>query len=47
MINFEAHTKHERQEMLDALGINNVEDLYCDVPADVRMSELALDKPMS
>ena len=47
MINFEAHTINERQEMLDALAIENVEDLYRDVPSVVRMKELPLGRPMS
>ena len=47
MINFEAHTINERQEMLDALAIENVDDLYRDVPSSVRMKELTLGRPMS
>ncbi|WP_268884313.1 aminomethyl-transferring glycine dehydrogenase subunit GcvPA [Alicyclobacillus fructus] len=41
------HTEEDREEMLRALGIGSVEDLFRDIPASVRLaSELDLPRPM-
>lgn len=47
MNNFEAHTKDERSRMLESLGVESIEDLYNHLPADIRISGLALSKPLS
>jgi glycine dehydrogenase subunit 1 len=41
------HTKHETREMLDAIGVPGIEDLFDDVPARVRFPKLNLPPPAS
>jgi glycine dehydrogenase subunit 1 len=41
------HTDADRAEMLAALGVQRVEDLFHDVPAACRFPELALPEPLS
>jgi glycine dehydrogenase subunit 1 len=41
------HTERERREMLAAIGIARMEDLFADVPAQVRFPALALPAPAS
>ena len=42
MNNFEAHTAEERLEMLNSIRLNSVEDLYSDLPKDIRIDSLNL-----
>ncbi len=44
---FTPHTNAERRQMLDATGVAQMEDLFDDVPADVRFPELDLPCPLS
>jgi glycine cleavage system P protein (glycine dehydrogenase) subunit 1 len=41
------HAEHERQDMLAAIGVARVEDLFADVPAQVRFPDLKLPAPLS
>ena len=47
MNNFEAHTEAERKQMLASLELEDVEDLYKDLPSDIRIKGLSLPEPMS
>lgn len=47
MNNFEAHTEAERKQMLATVGLEDVEDLYKDLPSDIRIKGLCLPEPMS
>jgi glycine dehydrogenase subunit 1 len=39
------HTPADRRAMLDALGIGSVDDLFADIPPELRASPLRLDPP--
>jgi glycine dehydrogenase subunit 1 len=41
------HTERERSEMLAAIGVASMEDLFADVPARVRFPDLKLPPPLS
>ncbi len=41
------HTDIERREMLDAIGVETLEALYADVPANARFPEFELPEPLS
>ncbi len=41
------HTDADRAEMLAAIGVKNIEDLFADVPARVRFPKLDLPEPYS
>src|ERR1700675_4746694 len=41
------HTERETREMLAAIGVDRMEDLFADVPAAVRFPALALPPPSS
>jgi glycine dehydrogenase subunit 1 len=41
------HTDADRAEMLSAIGVRQVEDLFHDVPVDCRFPELNLPEPLS
>lgn len=41
------HTQEERQQMLEAVGVERFDDLYADVPAEVRFPDLDLPAPLS
>ena len=41
------HTGRERSDMLAAIGVNCIEDLFADVPANVRFPKLKLPSPHS
>ena len=41
------HTERERSEMLAAIGLARMEDLFADVPAQVRFPTLDLPLPAS
>lgn len=45
MKNFIAHSEEERQEMLNAISCNSVNDLFKTLP--IKMAELKLDEPLS
>lgn len=45
MKNFIAHSEEERQEMLNAISCNSVDDLFKTLP--IKMAELKLDEPLS
>lgn len=44
---FTPHTKSEREEMLSTIGVNKLEDLFQDVPAEFRFPELDLPPALS
>lgn len=44
---FIPHTDDERKEMLDAIGVRHLEDLFADVPAAYRFPTLHLPPPLS
>ena len=41
------HTEAERSQMLAAIGVESLDALYADLPADVRFPDLALPEPAS
>jgi len=41
------HTEKERQEMLAAIGLEGIEDLYQAIPEEVRFPELDLPEPLT
>lgn len=41
------HTEHERSEMLDAVGLACMEDLFASVPAHVRFPDIDLPPPLA
>src|SRR5215831_1364799 len=41
------HTEHETREMLAAIGVPGIEDLFADVPAALRFPKLKLPPPSS
>ncbi|HEU5276902.1 MAG TPA: aminomethyl-transferring glycine dehydrogenase subunit GcvPA, partial [Xanthobacteraceae bacterium] len=41
------HTDRERRAMLEAIGLTRMEDLFADVPAEVRFPKLDLPPPVS
>jgi glycine dehydrogenase subunit 1 len=41
------HTGRERRDMLAAIGVDRIEDLFADVPEKVRFPELKLPPPLS
>jgi len=47
MKNFIVHNANSRQKMLDEVGIQNVEDLFKQIPQDVRMKNLNLPEGLS
>ena len=47
MKNFLVHNEKTTQEMCQTIGINNVEDLFKQIPQSVRMSELNLPEGLS
>ncbi len=44
---YSPHTETDRAEMLKAIGLESIEDLFADVPAHVRFPELDLPSPLS
>ncbi len=44
---FIPHTEAERDEMLRAIGVNKLEDLFCDVPERFRFPDLDLPPALS
>jgi glycine dehydrogenase subunit 1 len=46
-MNYVPHTERERSEMLAAIGVASMEDLFADVPARVRFPDLKLPPPLS
>lgn len=45
MYNFNAHTDSSRQEMLEKIGVKDIEDLFSQIPKEARMTDLQLGKP--
>jgi glycine dehydrogenase subunit 1 len=41
------HTPEDRAAMLEAIGVSSVDELFADIPADLRASELQLPAPES
>ena len=41
------HSEADREAMLEAIGVERVEDLFTDVPAEVRYPEVRLPEPLS
>ncbi len=41
------HTEKNRQDMLAAIGVDKIDDLYCMVPEKVRFPDLDLPEPLS
>jgi glycine dehydrogenase subunit 1 len=46
-MNYVPHTECERRDMLAAIGVDRVEDLFADVPEKVRFPEFNLPPPLS
>src|SRR6516164_416357 len=46
-MSFVPHSERERAEMLAAIGVGRIEDLFADVPAHVRFPALKLPPPLS
>src|SRR5258706_1392744 len=46
-ISYSPATPTDRAEMLAAIGVNSIEDLFADVPAAVRFPKLDLPEPLS
>lgn len=44
---FIPHTNEERQQMLAAIGVDSLEQLFRDVPANIRFPELRLPAPLT
>ena len=44
---YSPHTPTDREEMLAAIGLGSIEELFADVPAQVRFPELDLPGPLS
>ena len=44
---FIPHTNEERQQMLDEIGVDNLDALFADIPSDIRMPDLRLPAPLS
>jgi glycine dehydrogenase subunit 1 len=44
---FTPHTDAEKKAMLKAVGVDKVEDLFCDVPAKFRFPKLNLPEPLT
>ena len=47
MKNFLVHDDSTRAEMLESIGLRTIEDLFCQIPANARMSGLELANPLS
>jgi glycine dehydrogenase subunit 1 len=47
MVNYLPHSPAERAEMLAAIGVGNVADLFADIPAGLRLAELNLPEGLS
>lgn len=47
MINFEAHTKEERNEMLASIGLKSTDELFAGISNEIKTNGLCLNKPMS
>lgn len=47
MRNFSVHSDKTRKEMLESIGLSQIEDLFLRIPQEVRTSTLELDKPKS
>lgn len=47
MNNFEAHTQNEREDMLNFIGLISADDLYANLPEDIKIDGLNLPKPLS
>ena len=47
MDNFVAHSKTDREEMLKEIGVKSVEDLFAQIPCNVRIENLDLPKVMN
>ena len=41
------HTDAERQAMLEAIGVKNIEKLFWDIPEKFRYPQLDLPEPLS
>ncbi len=41
------HTEAERRSMMEVIGIQDIDELFADVPADVRYPQLDLPQPMT
>ena len=46
-MSFVPHSERERAEMLAAIGVARIEDLFADVPVHVRFPALKLPPPTS
>ncbi len=44
---YSPHTPDERRRMLEAIGVERIEDLFADVPEDYRFPDLDLPAPLS
>ena len=46
-MSYSPHTDADRQQMLDAIGVDSVEDLFDDIPASVRASTWSVPSPLT
>lgn len=47
MMNFEAHTQEVREEMLNSIGLKTPDDLYKNLPDEIKLKGLNLPEPLS
>ena len=47
MHNFLPHTKETRQEMLNAIGLNSIEDLFINIPEEAKINNLSIPEGLS
>lgn len=47
MVNYLPHSAAERTEMLAAIGVTSIDDLFADIPAHLRLAELDLPEGLS
>ena len=46
-MSYSPHTSADRAEMLAAIGVKNIEDLFADIPAKIRFPKLNMPGPLS
>ena len=47
MKNFLVHNDEVKREMLDSIGISNIEDLFKEIPEQARMTQMKLEPAIS
>jgi glycine dehydrogenase subunit 1 len=46
-VSYVPHTEADRREMLGAIGVADIADLFADIPQELRFPELKLPAPLS